>query len=431
LAQVTILSFNVRRTYLNSLTDMRVLGLASSCAAVSLTVESGAHGTSSPVESLRAEVEMVQKQIQHAGKVTPKVYETVQKLLTMVTSIIEPAIEESHASDQMLVLTVFREIIDCDAQYTKFLNGALKQQQLAVEGGRGKVVITTGEVDTAKEKYAKCLDDRDLLVRENNTRCCAEYQMCPNGGYGDCEIVKLSQGYVGCNYRERTGAECYAHAEKLIAPLESYFAEQDKKYEMARHLCAQFKASTEAKIKDCAALQEAVNAQAHMVNEISEQVNHGGIELVEGAKGECQQYKVCRNKAITSYLEIVGPCEKDAYGAGGDCVKNREEDRHSEWEATQEIKCMLDHYCQGGKFEEDLLEQCKQSITTFHLAISYPTLPASTPCEVPDCPSCPGCDECIDRPYYQYQTPCYETPVADPPVCVEAPDCPGWCTSEE
>jgi len=51
------------------------------------------------------------------------VYETIKKLLRMVDKIIDPAIAEGRATDQLLVLTVFREIITCDAVYKKFLDG--------------------------------------------------------------------------------------------------------------------------------------------------------------------------------------------------------------------------------------------------------------------------------------------------------------------
>ena len=44
-------------------------------------------------------------------------------------------------------------------------------------------------------KFAKCLDDRDVLVRHNNTVCCQEFAICSSPtGYGDCEVVKLEQG---------------------------------------------------------------------------------------------------------------------------------------------------------------------------------------------------------------------------------------------
>lgn len=360
--------------------------------------------------------------------ITPGVYETIKKLQKMVESIIEPAILEAHAVDQMLIHKVFAEISECDAVYTKFKNGQMKQAEIALRSVKTKWDGCGGSLEERRQKFAECLDHRDALVQANNTKCCAAHSMCPNPtGYGDCEIVKLDQGFVGCNYRTKTGDECYAHAEKLIGSLTGFFTAQDKKYEVARAECEQFHAATKAKIAECAYLQESVNALVTEITDIKTIIDEKSELAVSQSKDECASYKKCRVAKIEQYLELLGPCNLNQYGSGGECVKNREADRHGEWDATQTIKCMLDHYCQGGKFEQDLLDQCKQSIATDHLILEYPTLTEEVPCGVPDCPDCPGCDECLDRPYYQYQNPCYSPPLPEVPVCVEQGECPEWC----
>ncbi len=45
------------------------------------------------------------------------------------------------------------------------------------------------------------------------------------------------------------------------------------------------------------------------------------------------------------------------------------QDRRNEWESTQLIKCMLQHYCEGGQFEEELLEKCKKLIHSSALRV--------------------------------------------------------------
>ncbi len=47
-------------------------------------------------------------QIQKVGRVTPGVTETIRKLLTMVTKLVERAVVEGHTADQLLVFTVPR-----------------------------------------------------------------------------------------------------------------------------------------------------------------------------------------------------------------------------------------------------------------------------------------------------------------------------------
>jgi hypothetical protein len=417
---------------------MRVAVLFAATSAVELATEHGS--VSSPISALQSEMSMLEGEIKRTGKITPGVYETIKKLQTMVESIIEPAILESHAVDQMLIHKVFAEIAECDALYAKFKNGAMKQAEVALLSVKTKYDHCGGSLEERKQKYAECLDQRDLLVQANNTKCCAAHAMCPNpSGYGDCEIVKLEQGFVGCNYREKTGDECYAHAKKLIGSLTGFFTAQDKQYEIARAECEKFEAGTKAKIAECAYLQQSVNALVAEINDIGNLATEKGDEMVTESKQQCDEYKKCRVAKIEQYLEIVGPCAAgdygssgaSDYGSGGACVKNREADRHKEWDATQTIKCMLDHYCQGGKFDQELVDTCKQSITVDHLVLEYPVLPAELPCEVPVCPDCPGCDDCLDRPYYQYLTPCYSPPMPEVPVCVEQGECPDWCGQTE
>jgi hypothetical protein len=409
---------------------MRVVGITLSVAsAVQVEVE---QVSTSPISALQSQMSMVESEIKRSGKITPGVYETIKKLQSMVENIIEPAIQESHAVDQMLVHKVFSEITECDATYTKFLSGQKKQAELSLRTVKTKWDHCGGSLEERKQKFAECLDHRDILVQANNTKCCQAHAMCPSPtGYGDCEIVKLEQGFVGCNYRTKTGDECFAHAKKLVAPLTGFFEGQDRKYELARMECEKFHAATKAKIAECAYLQQSVQAIVDEATEIGEQVNKGAEKAQELCKDECAKYKQCRMSKIEQYLELVGPCNLVGdYGTGGECVKNREADRVKEWDATQTIKCMLDHYCTGGKFEEELMQKCKDEITTLHLNIVYPTLTEEIPCEIADCPSCPGCEPCVDRPYYQYQTPCYAPPLPEVPVCVEQGECPDWCTEQ-
>mmetsp|Transcript_81922 Transcript_81922/g.219139 ORF Transcript_81922/g.219139 Transcript_81922/m.219139 type:complete len:756 (+) Transcript_81922:83-2350(+) len=158
-------------------------------AAAALQVDVSSH-EQSPLGALQAQFAAVEQQIKTAGRITPGVYSTVQKLQKMVTSIIEPAILESHAADQLLVLTVFREIISCDATYQKFLKGDKMAALAALKGVKTEFDHCGGSVEELKEKFAKCMDDRDVLVRHNNTVCCQEFAICSSPtGYGDCETA--------------------------------------------------------------------------------------------------------------------------------------------------------------------------------------------------------------------------------------------------
>mmetsp|Transcript_72238 Transcript_72238/g.165807 ORF Transcript_72238/g.165807 Transcript_72238/m.165807 type:complete len:613 (-) Transcript_72238:89-1927(-) len=411
---------------------MRVVAFLPSVSAAALLQETVSSSSGTPVAKLRAHFAAVQSEIKKTGKVTPAVYSTVQKLLDMCTRIIEPAIVESHSSDQLLVLTVFREIISCDAHYKRFLAGEKSRAEAALKTIRTSWGHCGGSVEELKAKFSHCLDSRDVLVRHNNTVCCQEYAACSTDGYGDCETVKLEAGFAGCDYKAMTGHECFNHAKQLVAPLQGYFHRQDAKYEALRFECEKFSAAATAKIAECAYLQEAVNAKVEETNQISEEFNNAAAATESFAQKSCTSYRACREKTIAEYHQTVGPCQPTgAYGEGGDCVKNREVDRQNEWDSTKQISCMLRHYCEGGSFKEEQLKECKGSIDTYHLAVTYPQVPEEMPCELPDCGRCPGCDECVDRPYYQYETPCYATPMGEQPTCVEEPECPEWCSEPQ
>jgi hypothetical protein len=378
-----------------------------------------------PLKALQAQLAMVEHSVKSAGKVTPGVYQTVQKMKTMVEQVIEPAIVDAHNADQELVYVTHKEILAEDERYRSYVDSEIEEGWKILNATQTKFTGCSHDVENLKARFGQCLDDRDVLVQRNNSVCCQEFAMCPHDG--DCEVVKLDQAHVGCDYKSRRPEECVAHAEKLIESLEGYFQEQDGRFEALKLQCSKFTAAVKAKVAECAYLQEAVNAKVSEVKQIQEEINGGGEKMMNDSKQRCIDYKMGRKAKETQYITITGPCEAGDYASGNGCVMNREVDRRNEWESTQLIKCMLQHYCEGGHFDEELLDKCKKQIHSCDLIIDYPKVPEAIPCEIPDCPSCPGCDECLDRPYYQYQTPCYAGPPADGCVSVEKPECPGWC----
>mmetsp|Transcript_38104 Transcript_38104/g.93198 ORF Transcript_38104/g.93198 Transcript_38104/m.93198 type:complete len:399 (-) Transcript_38104:37-1233(-) len=395
-------------------------------AAVTVFAAAGEAGLmSAPLKALNEQLSMVEQSVKAAGKVTPGVYATVQKMKGMVEKVIEPAIVEAHGADQQLVYVTHKEVLACDTSYQSFVDNDIAEGWAVLNKTKTEWSGCEGDVEVLKQRFAKCLDDRDLLVQHNNTICCQEFAMCPSEGH--CETVKLDQAHVGCDYKSKKPEECFAHAESLVASLEGYFIEQDARYEALRLQCAKFTSAVKAKVAECAYLQEAVNAKVSETNDWAERFNNGGEAFTQKCATRCADYKTCRKEKETQYLKITGPCESGDYAAGNGCVMNREQDRRNEWESTQLIKCMLQHYCEGGHFEEELLEKCKKQIKSCHLIIDYPKVPELIPCEIPTCEACPGCDECLDRPYYQYETPCYSNGPANGCVSVEKPECPGWC----
>jgi len=308
-----------------------------------------------------------------------------------------------------------------------------------------------GSVEHLKARFKKCLDERDALVQHNNTICCQEHALCTRNTaqYGECENVKLARGFVGCDYRSRSGSECFGHAVKLISELQGYFKAQDMKFEGLKHMCAKFEAGVKAKVAECSYLQQAVNAKVGETNKVAMDIKTGNIQAVKNCKDRCKQYHMCRAKTTAMFKKTVGPCNgeydcpnctavmrsgklvKSAHMVGGKCVFNREVDRYNECEAVKAISCMLNHYKSGGRFDAKLLTLCQKKISgQCALNMKYPKAPPMIKCEVSNCKDCPGCGECVDRPYYQYETPCYAKPPPVPTSCMEKPECPGWCKTK-
>jgi len=396
----------------------------------------------SPLAALESQLSMVEQSVKAAGRVTPGVYQTVKKMKSMIEQIIEPAIKDAHAADHSLVTITHAEILGCDKAYRAWVDKDIAAGWAILNKTKTEWVSCVGSVEQLKKKYTKCLEERDLLVRHNNTICCHEFSMC--SAVGDCETVKLDQAHVGCDYRTKSHAECFAHAQKLISSLEGYFKKQDERFEQLRAQCAKFRSVTKGKIAECAYLREAVNSKVSEANKIANDVNNGAARLKKDCKNRCVEYNKCRAKTEGQYTKVTGllptyskdgvkgpGCKRqDQWAHGNGCVMNREGDRKQEWVSTQLIKCMLEHYCQGGKFDEKLLAKCKKSIHVCPLVIYYPKWKPQIPCKVPDCGAkCKGCSDCVDRPYYQYETPCQAIKVQGC-TSVEKPECPGWCASK-
>lgn len=384
------------------------------------------------VPTLQNEFELMQQQIRTAGRITPGVYATVQKLSHMVATIIEPSILEAHASDQMLVDLLFSEITMCDATYSKFTMGKRKQSLAELAAEALEVKKSEDALAFKKQQYTKCLDDRDFLVARNSTVCCQATLACPGDGYGDCDRVKLSEGFVGCDYKANTGEECFKNAKALVSPLEGYFAKNHMTYIRLQSECTNFDTALKAKFSECNYLLEAVNSHVNDINGVGSQVGNHSSDVAAEIIIQCASYDECHANTTAAYNKTVGPCARDQkegeYGVDqGACVMAREHDRKQEWDSTQIIKCMLDHYCAGGNFEEQLLEECKKSITNYHLAIRYPEVLPPLDCDDGVFPDVLPADSCVDRPYDQFLGPCESLPLESAPMCVESGECPDWC----
>jgi hypothetical protein len=77
------------------------------------------------------------------------------------------------------------------------------------------------------------------------------------------------------------------------------------------------------------------------------------------------------HKVTTEYVPLY-KAKRREYTKNEVLVWDREATRKEEWKATQEIKCMLLGYQEGGSFNSKGMDECKSKVTTYHLIINYP-----------------------------------------------------------
>jgi len=384
-----------------------------------------AGGLSAPVQALQAQMAAVEATVKATGRVTPQVKATVNKMKDMITNHIETAIRQAHLMDQGEINRLHARIDTCDKNLLTWSvgpGGSLDQDMYAREASwrAGRHDLLQCEAAAEQTRISR----RSLARQAGDRECVLKQQQV--------DRVKLTRAFATCDYTTQEPEDCYAATLDLVSYLKGHFHEQDSRYHDSKEQLRQIE--HQRKLKDIAVQGEVEECcqLAGSLNEMADRHNGMIAAFNESSQHACADYDSCRLRTEQAFLKFTGldgHCDlnADPYASPTECAMSRARDRELEWTSTQTIKCMLQHYCDGGKFEEVLLDQCKRHIESSHLKLKYPEVSPRKKCpekEI-DIDPLPRVNCTQDQP-----DPVRECSVARDPVCevvTVGVQEPSWC----
>jgi len=307
---------------------------------------------SNNVANLKQQFHELQMQVKDGAEVTPGVKDTIDKMIDMVTDEIEPAINQAHADDQ--------ETLNVKMHAISQLNDGLNQDVaiLRDEANNVRKLIDEEQAAAAAWDSAASLftstQNNYLHTYDDKTNTCCQKQ---NAAVLDVEYVPA---FVTCDYTVPAGATCSKRARAAVAAIVTtpftdglalYRQLLGKCSQLAKDLDAADK-DTDAKIDDCQAKKRTEKAASELASTEQARVQKQWDETISFYNGNY----TAKNADYQKHKGIV---------------QTQETDRKSEWEATQQIKCMLKAYQAGGGFDDATADGCKEGIVT-ELDIGYP-----------------------------------------------------------
>merc|ERR1711981_826676 len=319
-----------------------------------LTDEPSTHRTMSPqVENLKKQFSALQLQMQSGEEITPQVKVLVQKLVDMVSLEIEPMITKAHEGDQNLV----NELMDAIDAHNKFTTSRTEQLLEQAKKHRAMIAEHNDEAEKWKlqgETYLASIPVYQATYVNRSTVCCRRN-----------EVAVLAMEYTpasfDCDFTKPNADNCVADAD---AAVKKYTAEPFRagfaRYNHWHGGCNNEKAQEIADKKSmddhddkCDTLQADVHARKNWLDNDRAEID--------------QRW----HKVTTEYVPLY-KAKRREYTKNEVLVWDREATRKEEWKATQEIKCMLLGYQEGGSFNSKGMDECKSKVTTYHLIINYP-----------------------------------------------------------
>jgi hypothetical protein len=309
-------------------------------------------GEASYVATLKQQFHELQMQVKAGAEVTPGVKDTIEKMIDMVTTKIEPAINDAHAADQenlntqMEAIATLNDMLESDV-------ADLNQQADNVRKLIDDEQAAAAAWDSAASLFT-ATQNHYLAVYDNQTDTCCQKD---NSAVLDVQYVPA---YVECDYTIPAGATCSKRARAAVSAIVTTpFTDGLVLYRKLVGECASLTADLAAADKDTDA----------------KHLDCGRKKLAEKAASELaakEQARVQKQWDMTiSYYNSNYTAMNTKYQKTKAVVKTQEADRKSEWEATQQIKCMLKAYEAGGTFDEATAEGCKEGIEV-KLDIGYP-----------------------------------------------------------
>merc|ERR1712072_1673453 len=296
-------------------------------------------GLSSNVATLKKQFHELQVQLKDGAKVTPGVKATIDKMIGMVTTEIQPAITDAHQDEQADLNLQMSQI----GQLNKALAGNVKLM-------RPQADIVRGLIDK-QQAAAQAWDDAAGLFTHSQNSYLETYDAKTDTCCQKVNSAVIDREYTpafkNCDYTVPEGANCAKDEAAAVAAIVTTPMTQGLTlYKKLQGECSGLTAELETadstvntNFKDCgvkksteaAAATEAENEQARVLKE-------WGIMM--------DFYNGNYTAKYTKYTKDEAK------------VKVHENDRKGEWKATHQIKCMLESYKVDGTFDGATADKC-------------------------------------------------------------------------
>mmetsp|Transcript_33875 Transcript_33875/g.82017 ORF Transcript_33875/g.82017 Transcript_33875/m.82017 type:complete len:489 (-) Transcript_33875:164-1630(-) len=385
--------------------------------------------TENPVADLKNAFVALRQQVQKAGKVTPQVYQTVQKMIQLIEKHIEPAIEAEHAIDQLTVDSLHNEISACHTQ--RLLGGTY---DAAIEATASNWYDKAKALNGKIQGFVECTRSRKDALENEASKCCQREWMCPLTESGrQCKPVRLDVCHYACDFETQTAEECYRTASDHVKKLKSIFSSDHQSYGTLESSCVTASDHVDDIVAECSTrLTEAQNAVTEL-NKEGETYNQASEDIYTTMDAACIEYEKCYNSAVTNFRAALNTssCVRNGYEQVYDhgeaeshdpdmqleadlqrtCILRNEQERHDEWNSTQVIKCALLHLGVEGTFNDKQMETCNKLISTKDLVLEIPDVPLMQDCRARNCTSVPIHPGIGDLSWRRYNhTECYDSP---------------------
>jgi len=313
-------------------------------------------GTAMSVANLKKQFHELQMQLKDSSKATPGVKKVIDDMVAMIESDIEVAINDAHTADQDTLNSKMDAIGDLNSVYTDHV-GALNERADHIE------VLIADAIDKSATWKAKSETFTDVQnhyfkVYDNQTKTCCSKD---NAGVID---VEYTPAYALCDYTVPAGSGCGDRAVKAAEDIVTTpFTDGLALYRALLAACNglivdldQADIATDHAIANCDTAKQNTKAAEDETQQEKDEWSEDWDQTIANYNG--------------NYTAMMAD-----YDSNKERVESDEADRKKEWKSTQEIKCMLLAYRDGGSFDSATQEKCSQGIEV-HLDIGYPAVVA-------------------------------------------------------
>merc|ERR1712072_175557 len=310
--------------------------------------------TAISVADLKKQFHELQMQLQDGEEATPGVRRVINNMIALIETDIEKAINDAHQADQTNLNTQMDAIGDLNNVYTKLV-GMLHKRRDTIEN-LIKDAIDKSAIWKGKSEDFTAAEAHYMKTYDNKTKTC-----CAKDNAGVLQ-VEYTPAYALCDYTKPEGEHCGNRAIKAAVDIVT------RPFEDGLALWRALLAACNGLIVDLdAAVLATNNAQANC--DTAKQNTKAAEKTTQEEKDEwSDDWDRTIKHYNGNYTEMVAKYKKTVKR-----VKSDEIDRKNEWKSTQEIKCMLKAYRDGGSFDSATQTKCSTGIVV-KLDINYPKI---------------------------------------------------------